>query len=180
MRKKNKQSGFALIEVMLAALVLTVGSVAFMTLQRIGLQHSFNDYARTQGIALSRDFVELLRSNNSFVRLPANLTSGSIVGGRIASNAPVCVASGNTCTESMLNYQRYLISRQMESTMVAGQSLLCYRNNGSGYMRITYLWVDNTSGNRNITLSQNSCPGDFTTSVGTTERDNSVTIYAQL
>lgn len=184
---KKKQNGFALIEVMIAALVLVVGGVAFMKLQRIGLQYSSNDYARTQAIAISQGFMEQLRSNRGFLKIAGADKNGFIVGGKVSTAAKPqskgdCKAEnpGVVCAKTMLDYHRYITSMQMGMVMKDGNSLLCYRHGNEGQMRLTYLWIDHISDQKNVTLGSANCPANFTDSVASGEFNNSVTIYAQL
>lgn len=183
----KEQRGFALIEVMLAALVLVIGSAAFMRLQQIGLQQSFNNYARAEGTVIASNFSNYLRSNLGFVRFNV-AKNGSIIGGREAAPAQLpqdnanCSAdqASQSCSESTLAFHRYLISKKMEQTVPAGNSLLCYRESNAidGYMRITYLWVDKN--NKDEVLAANDCPGAFDTNLASALLPNSVTVYVQL
>lgn len=185
----KKQRGFALIEVMLAALVMTVGGVAYMKLQQRGLQYGFNNYARTQGIAITQDFVEQLRSNVGYVSSagvisgsvsptaspPADITAcNSSASASSASGASVSTGVNGACAERVFGFQNYLIAQQMKA--VTERSILCYQESAavSGLMRVTYLWQDNSKEGKNVVLN---CPADFNTDVN---QNNSVTIYAQL
>lgn len=181
--KQRKQRGFALIEVMIAALVLTVGGIAYMKLQRVGLQQGFNNATRSQGIALVTGFVEQLRSNTNYLQvvgLPAD--GDSFKGGTISkpTNAANCDSKSEstkkTCAETIFALHQYLTSEQMKGIVPANNSLLCYTQSSAttGLMRVTFIWRDNSEVGKSITLS--SCP-DFNEDI---TQNNSVTIYAQL
>lgn len=190
---KHKHRGFALIEVMVSALVLTVGCLAFLKLQQTGMKYSFNDYARSQGVAVAQGFAEKLRGNVNL--LSSTVKSGSILGGDVSLSSALpqddtdCQSAnpGTTCAEAMLEYQSYLTSKQMQS-LLAGQSRLCYRiindiaNAKYGSVRLTYMWVDNTSGTtaKEDGIKEADCPSAFDSAVGSNFIDNSVTIYVQL
>lgn len=171
---QKKQSGFALVEVMMAALVLTVGGVAFMKLQRIGLQNSTNDYARNQGTAIAGNFIEQLRGNVDYMDFTAG-NNGSIIAGITPTTSSGCNASA-ACTA--FDYQRYLISLQMQNTLSTGQSILCYRQHPTtdGYLRVTFIWNDKIS-TTGAALTATSCPNSFNAVLNNT---NSVDIYARL
>lgn len=186
---KHKHRGFALIEVMVSALVLTVGCLAFLKLQQTGMKYSFNDYARSQGVAVAQGFAEKLRGNVNL--LSSTVKSGSILGGDVSLSSALpqddtdCQSAnpGTTCAEAMLEYQSYLTSKQMQS-LLAGQSRLCYRMHDTKYgsVRLTYMWVDNTSGTtaKKDGIKEADCPSAFDSAVGSNFIDNSVTIYVQL
>ncbi len=181
MKKNKKQAGFALIEVMLAALVMMVGSLGFLKLQQMGLQSNFNNFARIQGTTLAEGFVEQLRGNVGFLK--SARISGVKIQGHITSSSGValkgtadCSSSINTsqCANNIMAFHQFTLSQQMNS--VASNSSLCYLEQaaGSGRFRITYLWQDNTDVGKNASLE---CP---TFNDNKLDLNNSVTIYAQL
>lgn len=172
---RNKQRGFALIEVLLAALIMTVGGAAFMKLQGVGLQYNYNNYARTQGVAIAQGFVEQLRSNIAYVK---STTLNEKIQSTVADYEPTsvidCSGSASACAGNVFAHQKYLISQQIAE--VSPNSVLCYREHPSteGYVRVTYLWQDNSEDGKTTNIT--ACP-DFATATTLT---NSVTIYAQL
>lgn len=186
--KPKKQQGFALIEVMIAALVLTVGGVAYMKLQQTGLQYGFNNAARSQGVALATGFIEQLRSNVGYLRtngLAANTSSptpikGSFKAGKAdePTDEVNCDSSANTkaCSEAIFSLHSYLTSEQMKSITPEDNSLLCYEESptNAGFIRVTFRWRDNSKDGKSINLS--TCP-EFSDDL---EQNNSVTIYAQI
>ncbi len=181
MNKIKKQVGFALIEVMIAALVMVIGGLGFLKLQQMGLQYGFNNYARAQGTVLADGLVEQLRSNIGLLR--SSQASGTAIQGSItkalaatAVNAPDCSSLENmdSCAKSVRAFHEHILSQQMQS--IAGNSTLCYveRAAGTGNMRITYLWQDNSKEGKDANIA---CPADFNAHINP---NNSVTIYAQL
>ncbi len=165
MNKIKKQIGFALIEVMIAALVMVVGSLGFLRLQQISLQSSFNNYARSEGTVLANGFMEQLRSNVLLLRSSSSAFQGEITKDNEAADENNC--HGNKICKLNLSALRKQINRK--------GAVLCYREQaaGTGYMRITYMWQDNSEDGRNAGLN---CP----TFEQHTNANNSVTIYAQL
>lgn len=185
---EKKEKGFALIEVMMAALVLTVGCLAFLKLQHKGLQYSFNDYARSQGVAITQGFVERLRGNTAF--LNAGIADGSISNGdktlanALSTATSACGASkpNKTCAKAMFDYQKYLTAQQMQTAM-KGQSRLCYlHNNDTRGLRLTFMWIDSTASEdaKKDGIEEDNCPDNFGDAVEDDFIDNSVTIYATL
>lgn len=185
---QQKNRGFALIEVMVAALVLTVGCLAFLKLQRLGIQYAFNDYARSQGVAIAQGFTEKLRSNTPFVNAAdlqyGDIKSNASLSGTLPQENANCEADtpGIACAKALLDYHRYLTAQQMK-TFIKGKSKLCYRKHPSikGSLRLTFMWVDNSSTQKaKETFDSIECPESFTAQLGEDIIDSSVTIYAQL
>ena len=61
----NRQTGFSLIEVLIAALVLSIGLVGVAGLQAMSLKNNQSAYMRTQASALAYDLADRMRSNVS-------------------------------------------------------------------------------------------------------------------
>ncbi len=187
----KQQRGMAFIEVMLAALVLVVGCVGFLKLQRIGLQSSFNDYARAQGVAISQGFIDGLRGNIRFLGVDKADRTGSIVSSAAMAATALPQTKANckanvpetACAKAVLDYHKYVANTYMQRAVPGdGRSVLCYAESPDadllGYMRVTFLWLDNTSSAK-AALTADNCPafndrpaGDLLT--------HSVSIYAQL
>ncbi len=179
--KQNKQRGFALLEVMIAALVLTVGGVAYMRLQQMGLQSGFNNAARTQGVAVINGFTEQLRSNITLIRdgTVADKTGSFLAGSVAVPTATVdCDSSTLACAKTMFDLHRYLTSQQMTQITSANNSRLCYTESGTnaGLMRLTFQWRDNSVLGQAVNFTSNPCPA-FNANI---DQNNSVTIYVQL
>ncbi len=178
--RQKKQRGFALLEVMIAALILTVGGVAYMRLQQIGLQSGFNNAARTQGVTLINSFTEQLRSNVTLIRDgTATDKTGSFIAGSVTAPTETvnCDSSTLTCARTMFNLHRYLTSQQMLQITPANNSRLCYAESGTnaGLMRLTFQWRDNSPAGQAVNLT-GACPA-FNADIN---QNNSVTIYVQL
>ncbi len=182
--KQRKQRGFALLEVMIAALVLTVGGVAYMKLQQMSLQSGFNNAARTRGVALINGFTEQLRSNVNYIRTATAPIAGSITTAPgTAPPPPSTVANCDSetddvgCATTIFDLHQFLISQQMLQITPAGNSRLCYTesNTNSGLIRMTFQWRDNSPAGQTINLT-GACPA-FNATIN---QNNSVTMYVQL
>lgn len=62
----RKPSGFTLLEVLIAVLILSVGLLALASLQTRGLATGHNAYLRSQAVVLARDMAERIRANNNY------------------------------------------------------------------------------------------------------------------
>lgn len=169
MFEKNKK-GFALIEVMIAALVLTVGALAFLKLQHRGLQYSFNDYARSQGVAITQGFVEKLRGNTTVV--------DAYKACHVSSESVKCEPT----IQATFQKQIKLTQKQMADS-IKGQTILCFIKKGDNKnnreLHLTFMWVDSTIKDaKKVDLNYSYCPKKFGDTISFIE--NSVTIYATL
>lgn len=63
----TKQSGFSLIEVMVAALVLSIGILGVASLQIIGLKGTQQSYMKQQAMSVVQSLIERMRSNKQGV-----------------------------------------------------------------------------------------------------------------
>jgi type IV pilus assembly protein PilV len=60
---RKRQEGFSLIEVLVAALVLSIGLVGVAALQAMSLKNNQSAYMRSQASALAYDLADRMRSN---------------------------------------------------------------------------------------------------------------------
>lgn len=63
MGMKNSHSGFSLIEVLVAMLVLTIGLLGMANLQGQSISSSYDAHLRTQATALARNIIDRMRAN---------------------------------------------------------------------------------------------------------------------
>lgn len=99
----SRQTGFGLVEVLAAVLVLGVGVIGFAALQMRAIHASGDAYARTQAIAIAQDLAERMRVNltqAAAYRTAANWTSA------VPTAAPTtCSTTTADCsTATMVTY----------------------------------------------------------------------------
>jgi len=94
---KLKQSGFSLIEIMVAALVLSIGVLGVASLQIIGLKGNQHSYMKQQAMSVVQNLTERMRSNKEGVLLGHYLTTdnSNVNCGSIATN---CSSSTSNCS----------------------------------------------------------------------------------
>jgi type IV pilus assembly protein PilV len=63
--KQRSQSGFTLLEVLIALLILAVGLLGLAALHTVGLRSNHSAYQRTQATILTYDMMDRLRSNRN-------------------------------------------------------------------------------------------------------------------
>ncbi len=89
------QTGFSLIEIMVAAVILSIGVLGVVSLQIIGLKGTHQSYMKQQAMAIVQSLTERMHSNKQ----------GVIAGNYVASNAsvdcadlPVCNTATSSCS----------------------------------------------------------------------------------
>jgi type IV pilus assembly protein PilV len=65
--RRRRESGFTLIEVLVALLVLSIGLLGLAALQAQGLRFNHDAYVRTQATQLAYDIVDRMRANSANV-----------------------------------------------------------------------------------------------------------------
>lgn len=92
-----RNSGFTLIEVLVAVLVLSVGLLGLAGLQATSLKSNHSAYLRTQAVLLTYDLIDRMRANrNLAVSANAYLTEFD----EAPEDVTVC-EGGTTCTTAM-------------------------------------------------------------------------------
>lgn len=102
---KGAESGFSLIEVLVALLVLAIGLIGLAGLQSSSIRFNHNSYLRGQAVILVNDLVDRMRANKAAV--DQGITDGAgngynnVSGGQIAncSNATGCTSSEMAVTD---------------------------------------------------------------------------------
>jgi len=128
--------GFALVEVLVTVVVLSVGLLGLAGLQVTGQRNNHSAYLRSQAVFLAYDMVDRMRANMKGV------TAGNYnnISG-IPSN-PGCITTGCTPAQ-MAQYDAYQWNTQMAQQLPSGQGTVTVA--GSLYT-ITVKWDDEHSG----------------------------------
>ncbi len=92
---RSRQSGFSLIEIMVAALVLSIGILGVVSLQVIGLKGTQHSYMKQQAMSVVQNLTERMRSNKIGVFLGHYQTTDN-------SNVD-CAAVALNCSTSTAN-----------------------------------------------------------------------------
>ncbi|MFT3756867.1 MAG: type IV pilus modification protein PilV [Pseudoxanthomonas sp.] len=83
----SRPSGFTLIEVMIAILVLGVGLLGFALMQTMSVRFAQSSNQRTQAVNLAYDLLDLMRSNRQFA---ANYTGATFAIGDVTPGSSDC------------------------------------------------------------------------------------------
>lgn len=109
----RRQSGFTLIEVMIAILIIAVGILGLAGLQARAMNAEFESYQRTQAILLLEDMVQRIRmgrsSKGSFKAISDGTTGGNFLGTAGAgAYALDCTAPGTRAHQDMCEWSDLL------------------------------------------------------------------------
>ena len=147
---RSQQSGFTLIEVLVAALVLAIGILGLATTMLLGLKSDQGAYFRSQASAIAYDMADRIRLNRdaaaSYVGIDTN--------GTIPSN-PNCSNSSGGCSSSQ---QVSLDIREWAWNFGKADGFTTKLPNGRGEITqdatgrylITISWSEADAGNRTI------------------------------
>ena len=93
---RKQQSGFTLIEVMIAVLILLVGLLGVAGIQLISFHNNQSAYLRSQATFIASDFPDRIRSNPAGQQ--ANAYDSVTVNSGSAVTTPACLASTSGCS----------------------------------------------------------------------------------
>ena len=132
----TQQSGFSLVEVMIAAFVLSIGILGIMGLQMISLKGTQQSSMRHNASALMYSLVEKMRANVQGTQDGHyNLTKATYDAYNCASNVTSCTSDAVSCTSEQLadyDINRFICgygsagqrARGIKATTVGDQSIL--------------------------------------------------------
>ena len=107
----HRQSGFSLIEVLVAMVILIIGIIGVFNLHIIAKRSSFESFQQSQAAFLASDMVNRMKLNISQLALYSNATvNGSLVKPEFSCdgvNADVC-SSDQTGTWDLYSWQQLL------------------------------------------------------------------------
>ena len=133
-RLSRRQTGFSLIEVMIAILVLGVGLLGFAMLQTMNLRFTQSANYRTQATNLAYDLLDQMRANRHLANqyVGATFAPGAIT--NIACSRPTGAAA--TVANNIARWQCQ-VARTLGPTASAGVN---YANGGD--VTVTISWGD--------------------------------------
>jgi type IV pilus assembly protein PilV len=88
MNSKKRNSGFSLIEVLIALVIISVGLIGLAALQARGLQYNQGAYLRSQANVLAYDMIDRMRINRASAQAGAynlSLTASAPSGSTLAA-----------------------------------------------------------------------------------------------
>ncbi|MEH6455502.1 MAG: type IV pilus modification protein PilV [Cocleimonas sp.] len=162
-----KQSGFSLIEIMVAALILSIGILGVASLQIVGLKGTQQSYMKQQAMSVVQNLTERMRSNkpgvfNDGYLLPNSTTFDCAVGALpVCSNATSnCSATDiatadkhnllcgyKTATSSRTGGIRNIAADDISTFLDGKLTVACPNGCATGEVRITVNWQERQIGN---------------------------------
>jgi type IV pilus assembly protein PilV len=125
--KRRSQSGFSIIEVLVAMLVLAIGLLGLAALQAQGLRFNHDAYVRTQATHLAYDIVDRMRANSTNAAAYTAADTGN-------QCAPLAVGA----TADLDCWYRGL------AAAIPGGSGLITANATANFYDVTVRWIDRT------------------------------------
>lgn len=152
------QTGFTIIEMLIAVLVISIGLLGMAGLQTTGIQQSHNSYLKTQASMLAYDMADRMRSNLQGVAAGHYDAVDSM--DSPVSTTPSCITGNTACSSSdTASYDIYQWTNKdsegsIASLLPAGYGMVT--ENG-GVFTITVLWDESRTG-----ATGTDCGSDYT------------------
>ena len=139
-------SGFSLIEVLVALLVLSIGLLGLAALQTTSLQFNTASYFRTQATLLAYDIVDRMRANPTGVS-DGNYDVASASAAATAKSATASCGTASCITSDLAKYDLGQWYTKMEATLPGSTSpttnyALISRDTATNVVTITINWVE--------------------------------------
>jgi len=133
----NKNTGFTLIEVLIAMLVLAVGLLGLAGLQATSLKNNQSAYNRSQATQLAYDLADRMRAN---VAGKTTYTTGT------ATATAACLTTAGCTKEAMAENDLKEWNDAISATLPSGAGTITVT---TGIYTITINWDDNRDGTVN-------------------------------
>jgi len=141
MIKLNSNSGFTLIEVLIAMLVLAVGLIGMAGLQATSLRNNQSAYNRSQATQLAYDLNDKMRANKAAA---ASYVSIDVKDATVKAN---CSSTTGCSIENMAENDLYELQLALATALPSGTAMV---ENDAGFYTITINWDDNRDGAINL------------------------------
>lgn len=139
---KRYESGFTMVELMVAILVLAIGLLGLASLQVWGLTGNHNAYLRTQATMLAQDITERIRANSGADYLMEGASCKKYSG-----SSKSCISSSCSAQE-MAQYDLTNWCSSIATKLPGGDSLITQAANPSIY-NIEINWTEQEADPKN-------------------------------
>ena len=133
----NKNTGFTLIEVLIAMLVLAVGLLGLAGLQATSLGNSQSAYNRNQATQLAYDLADRMRSNKLEVATYTTILPGA------ATAKANCLTTTGCLPSNMAENDLFEWNKAVRDTLPNGVGTIAV---AAGVFTITITWDDDRDG----------------------------------
>lgn len=147
-RVAHRSSGFSLVEVLIALVILSIGLLGLAGLQAAGLRNNNSAYLRTIATQQSDDMADRMRANR-----PGVITGAYDAMAGVPAN-PGCIAT--TCaTAQLAQYDNFFWNTMNGNLLPLGAGSVTRVASPAGINRfdISVAWDDSRSGAANTTFS---------------------------
>lgn len=135
-----KNTGFTLVEVLVAMLLLAGGLLGLAGLQASSLSSNLSAYYRTQASELAYDLADRIRANR------AGILNYTAILPSAAPENPACLTSSGCTSAQMANHDLFEWNRTLVATLPSGTGTV---NVVNGVFTITITWDDDRDGDNN-------------------------------
>ena len=155
--RKNsvKQSGFSLMEVLIAMLVLAIGLLGLAALQTQGLRFNAEAYSRTQATSLAYQIIEIMRAdrdNADDYEIDAATLDGFAANPGNPSNCTATLVATPTATAQLTCW-----IESLKLALPEGQgSIVLNADASNNYYNVTVSWLDRELSSGYVTVSGDS------------------------
>ncbi len=132
-RAATKQTGFTLLEVLVAMIVLSIGLLGLSGLQTTSVRSNHSAFLRSQATTLGMDIMDRMRANRD-----GALGGSYNIGFGATATSPGCNAN---CTDAQVAQRDVFEWRSFVERLPGGQSSI--NVGGTGIAEITIQWTNN-------------------------------------
>jgi type IV pilus assembly protein PilV len=136
--RRTRSSGFTLVEVLVAVLILAIGLLGMAGLQVVGLRNNNDAYLRSQATFLAYDLADRMRANKAALDLGSYQ---EVLGNEIDPRIDCISASCTSSQMAQVDIYQWLTS--LRDALPSGQGTVS-RNGAIHVIAIT--WDDNRDG----------------------------------
>ena len=126
-KSKHKQSGFTLIEILVAIVIVSVGLLGVAGMQGTTLRNTHSTTMRSQALDLARDMIERMRANHLAIKDGTVDYNHTLSAGATLTAPKDCNTSTCTATETR-NYDIHLWSDAIQSRLPESSAAIVSRN----------------------------------------------------
>jgi type IV pilus assembly protein PilV len=137
-RWRQDHTGFTLLEVLIAVLILSIGLLGLASLQANGLRSNFSSYARSQAVILANDMADRIRANPVQAAAPIGAYNNIAA----TTGDPGCLLADCTPAQ-MVSHDIATWYTNLQNTLPQGSGTIV--GNGTVFT-ISVMWDDNRDG----------------------------------
>ena len=146
--QNRNSTGFTLIEVMIALVVLAIGMLGLASIQAVGMQNNATAYNRTLAMQVAYDMADAIRAAKQFDETIQTAYSSISAGGTLGSDSTLCVQYQDTIpncsTANMATDDINMWKRQLAKVLPAGTGSVAIIT--GGYYEIKVMWDEARTG----------------------------------